>query len=1320
MTFNSSFSGNAAPNGGGGGLLWHGSVSPVGIGCPKGMKFVEVLCEMPSRSFDCSWATCVPCDSGTYKSEAGDLACKACTAGTYVGLSGSTSCIGCNAGYFANVDGAESSAVCMSCRTGSFSLPGASECTLCPMGTYSFQNASSECSICSPGKFLPLVGANTSSLCEPCGYGQYSSDAASTCLDCMFGTFSDRIASTSCRLCSSGRYTSFMGASSNESCASCELGKYVHSGRSQCSLCISSVYSQADTVPVYQERSDIVTCVISALSGSIGRFVPNGKYANNERIYWLIRQSSLSYFTLEFTDFEIERDYDFVSMYSCADEDCVGDMMDARFFSNKLYPGPQEFYAVAVLIVWMSDGAFSYKGWRADFRVSKEAFASSRLSHDLDFEGSKRFLANSTKISPDNDQVQGQALHETTLKLRKFTRIFAEERFSVMSSTQPDINRRHKNSQAWMSTARHSIVAVDSNVHDSAHPDTHLQHVLENLFKFSQHLRAIPPKKISGFCCDDTNTALYGKCIASDYKRLLYVLPSSSTFWPGLTFEVTALKVDAYNQIILSDSMSHVDLLIYSGASHLLQQNSFVLVGSTTAKLEKGTGKILVSIRPRLNLTLPTSDSFQFSVLLILQGIDADLHGSSGLMQSNHFSMSIRNRSQVCPSGYVLLGAEETATCSICSAGKYSLDPTAPAPDSISRQPECLNCPEGGICGGGASVSFFVGRWEIEASAYILKSCPNGYQLVNSTNGNSRGMFSHDRQHCKQCLPGQYIIDPNIHECKMCPQGANCTDPSKPTFLVPQSEWISDGGVWVLVGCPPRFFLDTGPQCTLCPAGFYCIGRSYPPTPCGASQFSLSGASAQSSCKKAVFVIIVVDIPLLVFNFGEAIANKLHLVFSRLINKSREHIILKSAEQSNNGESTIVTSSIAADNEVDADDIARKMDRQAVQVALESQGFSGSDFVSLQMTACMPGFELSNSRTCQPCPERYFCVGGTNVRESCSSGFFSTARANSSKSCFQAVFVRISFSVPVSKENFTERFKAIFQTLVSKVAHVPIERVVLSSFKIQSRRTEFSGTVEVEIATDNAESAAAVSSRLSPPDELNFQMIAQGLPTVSLNSISVTESVQSANNSISQWIAVGVILGSLVIMVPILVRVLKPKGSAEERTLQRAISELLLRLEVTRKNGFLLNSESVPFWQSSKHFISIQKCHAEAAARLSMLLDFDVNQFDAFCLCLEGDFGGYLIDQEISKKNLMGNKTRQYCLLCDWLLEIGTNLIRPEGISDPSELNVGPVLRVEMRFRFLMQKVLKARLWQDSECALFRRLQAGNSQDSRSFNLCSI
>jgi hypothetical protein len=74
-------------------------------------------------------------------------------------------------------------------------------------------------------------------------------------------------------------------------------------------------------------------------------------------------------------------------------------------------------------------------------------------------------------------------------------------------------------------------------------------------------------------------------------------------------------------------------------------------------------------------------------------------------------------------------------------------------------------------------------------------------------------------------------------------------------------------------------------------------------------------------------------------------------------------------------------------------------------------------------------------------------------------------------------------------------------------------------------------------------------------------------------------------------------------------------------------------------------------------------------------------------------------------------------LLCEWILEIATNLIRPEVVEAPQELSQAKTsselrseLRVEQRFPFLVQKVLKARVWEDSEYALFRRLQVVHPQ----------
>jgi hypothetical protein len=239
--------------------------------------------------------------------------------------------------------------------------------------------------------------------------------------------------------------------------------------------------------------------------------------------------------------------------------------------------------------------------------------------------------------------------------------------------------------------------------------------------------------------------------------------------------------------------------------------------------------------------------------------------------------------------------------------------------------------------------------------------------------------------------------------------GANCTDPSNIKFLVPESEWIAVSGEWILVGCSSGFFLDAEPQCTRCPAGFYCSGSRFPPSPCGVGRFALPGASASSSCISSVSVIVSVDVRVLRFEFDEKTSYDLKTALSIVANKSHEHIIIKTAEQSSRGTSTVVVSSISTENEVDADYVARKLDTESVYLSLESHGLDGSTLLSVQLSACLPGFGLDISQKCQPCLEKYFCIGGANTKAACPSGSYSLAKANSSKACFQVVFVVLSF-----------------------------------------------------------------------------------------------------------------------------------------------------------------------------------------------------------------------------------------------------------------------------------------------------------------------
>ncbi len=108
------------------------------------------------------------------------------------------------------------------------------------------------------------------------------------------------------------------------------------------------------------------------------------------------------------------------------------------------------------------------------------------------------------------------------------------------------------------------------------------------------------------------------------------------------------------------------------------------------------------------------------------------------------------------------------------------------------------------------------------------------------------------------------------------------------------------------------------------------------------------------------------------------------------------------------------------------------------------------------------------------------------------------------------------------------------------------------------------------------------------------------------------------------------------------------------------------------------------------------------------------HKFDAFCLCLEG--GSASTKAGAPAPGDAARPKDPYEHMCDWLLEIASSLIRPDVLRPRPD---GPAaaaadkataadtcpLPVEKRFHYFMRMVRKARVWQDEDGALFRRLQ---------------
>ena len=201
--------------------------------------------------------------------------------------------------------------------------------------------------------------------------------------------------------------------------------------------------------------------------------------------------------------------------------------------------------------------------------------------------------------------------------------------------------------------------------------------------------------------------------------------------------------------------------------------------------------------------------------------------------------------------------------------------------------------------------------------------------------------------------------------------------------------------------------------------------------------------------------------------------------------------------------------------------------------------------------------------------------------------------------------------------------------------------------------------------------------------------------------------------SASQWLAaaIGLAVGSLLLLLGLVIYVMSPHRheQLDERQLKQAIAELRVRLRITAVDGYLLTSErSNVFlglrqqWQKRRSVI-IQRSFVEAAARLLLFQDFDIHQFDAFCICLRCSRGG---DESVHDTTA----PPEYYTLCDWLLDICTTLVRPALAGHGKVVGKGSFIDRECclahdeRFYYFL-RVCRARVWSDMGGKLFQRLK---------------
>ena len=151
-----------------------------------------------------------------------------------------------------------------------------------------------------------------------------------------------------------------------------------------------------------------------------------------------------------------------------------------------------------------------------------------------------------------------------------------------------------------------------------------------------------------------------------------------------------------------------------------------------------------------------------------------------------------------------------------------------------------------------------------------------------------------------------------------------------------------------VTGCLPGFVLSTSQTCQLCPSGFFCVGGSSPAVPCSAGFFAFPGANSSVFCKPAVFVILVISLPMSIGNFTDLEMTRFQTAVATATDVSLESVlVVKADELSMRADNTLrrtsyssiqVTAEIAVADTSAALSVAGKINPSILNKCLVSQG----------------------------------------------------------------------------------------------------------------------------------------------------------------------------------------------------------------------------------------------------------------------------------------------------------------------------------------------------------------------------------------------
>jgi hypothetical protein len=245
---------------------------------------------------------------------------------------------------------------------------------------------------------------------------------------------------------------------------------------------------------------------------------------------------------------------------------------------------------------------------------------------------------------------------------------------------------------------------------------------------------ALPSSAAIADMCRHNNSAGYGPCFASECKSLNLTYDSSGSFWAGLPFKISFTKLDAYQQIILTDSTTIAQIMSSESEKSAVEDPSanFSLVGSSISRFSQGMASVEIAVRP-IFVEINADKNVAFIKAqphIFVQSPDMQ---TGLIMKSNIISIKLEESGNVCPQGYILdldlqstgLSLPTSGSCKLCKIGTYSLDPLLGPKNEI---PACFVCPTGATCLDGGNIRTALGNWSPVNGILHLIHCPEGIE----------------------------------------------------------------------------------------------------------------------------------------------------------------------------------------------------------------------------------------------------------------------------------------------------------------------------------------------------------------------------------------------------------------------------------------------------------------------------------------------------------------------------------------------------------------------------------------------------------------